>query len=55
MPDHKPYWYLNALLAKGDFSNSEFRGFLSRDASVTEVAVDAQYGLDGVLYIKNTL
>lgn len=55
MPDQKPYWYLNALLARGDFSNSEFRGFLSEDARVTEVAVDAQYGLDGVLYVKNTL
>lgn len=54
MPEQKPYWHLNALLAKADFYNCEFRGFLSPDARVTEIAVNAQYGLDGVLYIKNT-
>ncbi len=54
MPDRKPYRYLNTLLSKTDYWESDFRDFLSADARVTELEVLEQHDFEGVLYIKNS-
>jgi len=53
MPEGKSYQYLKALLAKNEFAQSEFREFLSEDASVTEIQV-GPHNLEGVLFVKNS-
>lgn len=54
MPDHKPYRYLNTLLAKAEYGDTDFREFLSTDARVIPLEVSDQHGFEGILYIKIT-
>ncbi|MEV3825478.1 TIGR04141 family sporadically distributed protein [Aeromonas caviae] len=52
MPDPKPYRYLNTLLAKAEYGDTDFREFLSTDARVIPLEVLDQHGFEGILYIK---
>ncbi|MGY3873632.1 TIGR04141 family sporadically distributed protein [Aeromonas dhakensis] len=52
MPDPKPYRYLNTLLAKAEYGDTDFREFLSTDARVIPLEVSDQHGFEGILYIK---
>ncbi|WKL87210.1 TIGR04141 family sporadically distributed protein [Aeromonas caviae] len=52
MPDPKPYRYLNTLLAKAEYGDTDFREFLSSDARVIPLEVLDQHGFEGILYIK---
>ncbi|WP_421205342.1 TIGR04141 family sporadically distributed protein [Aeromonas enteropelogenes] len=54
MPDPKPYRYLNTLLAKAEYGDTDFREFLSTDARVIPLEVSDQHGFEGILYIKIT-
>ncbi|MFH1980979.1 MAG: TIGR04141 family sporadically distributed protein [Pseudomonadota bacterium] len=49
-----PYRYLNALLAKNEFSEHEFNDLLASDVSVTPYDVSPDHGFEGVLYVKNS-
>ncbi|MCR9189427.1 MAG: TIGR04141 family sporadically distributed protein [Alteromonadaceae bacterium] len=53
MPDKKPYRRLNVLLAKDEFSGSEYRDLLSPDAKVSELEIEEGHDFDGVIYVKN--
>ncbi|WP_275288647.1 TIGR04141 family sporadically distributed protein [Halomonas elongata] len=53
MPEKKPYRRLNVLLAKDEFSGSEYRDLLSPDAKVSELAIEEAHDFDGVIYVKN--
>jgi len=52
MPAKKPYRRLNVLLAKDEFSDSEYRDLLSPDAKVSELAIEEAHEFDGVIYVK---
>ncbi len=54
MLDRKPYRHLNTLLAKIEYSESDFRYFLSADTPVTQLEILEQHEFEGVLYVKNS-
>ncbi|NYT35807.1 hypothetical protein ERD78_02910 [Allopusillimonas soli] len=52
MADKKPYRYLNALLAKTEFSKQNFRDFLTPGADIDTLEVLPEHDLEGIIYIK---
>jgi len=49
-----PYRYLNALLAKDEFSEYDFTELLAPDVNVTPFDVSPAHGFEGILYVKNS-
>jgi uncharacterized protein (TIGR04141 family) len=54
MPVRMPYRNLNALLAKNEYSEIEFSGFLGEDTSVIQQEIFQQHYFEGALYIRDS-
>lgn len=52
MEEKKPYLYLNAFLAKDDYSDLNAEEFLKSTAQVNTYELNPQHELDGKLFVK---